>query len=85
MFNGISDPHLYLQTTLGLGKSELYVILGTVGLLGVYDLFSLKTDVIDWITKRCLVVRWTIYILLVILIICRIPTNGGAEFIYFQF
>lgn len=85
MFDGISDPLRYINTTLSLNKIELLSILGTIGILAIYDYASLKTDVIVWISQRPLVVRWTVYLLLVMMTVYRLKVGSVTEFIYFQF
>lgn len=85
IFVGMTDPSTYFVNTIGLLKGELLVILLSIGLLGVYDYFSLKTDVIQWISKRNIVIRWCVYIVLIWIIIFRVPVTSGSEFIYFQF
>lgn len=57
----------------------------SVALLGVFDYCSLKTDVIDWVSRRSPVVKWGIYLLLIWLILCFMPVTGSSEFVYFQF
>ena len=57
----------------------------SVTLLGVFDYFSLKTDVIGWVSRRSPVVKWSIYLLLIWLILCFMPVTGSSEFVYFQF
>ena len=57
----------------------------SVTLLGVFDYCSLKTDVIDWVSRRSPVVKWGIYLLLIWLILCFMPVTGSSEFVYFQF
>ena len=57
----------------------------SVTLLGIFDYCSLKTDVIDWVSRRSPVVKWGIYLLLIWLILCFMPVTGSSEFVYFQF
>ena len=57
----------------------------SVALLGVFDYCSLKTDVIGWVSRRSPVVKWSIYLLLIWLILCFMPVTGSSEFVYFQF
>ena len=57
----------------------------SVALLGIFDYCSLKTDVIGWVSRRSPVVKWSIYLLLIWLILCFMPVTGSSEFVYFQF
>lgn len=54
-------------------------------LLPIYDFFSLKTDVIHWVSKQNLIIRWSIYFIMINIIIIMMSYASTSEFIYFQF
>ena len=84
MFTGISQGKQYFSNTIGLTYFTCAKIMMVVGILAVFDFFSLKTDVIRWIGNRTIIVRWIIYIVFIMLIyfFARVDNNS---FIYFQF
>lgn len=84
MFNGISKGRQYLSNSIGLGYWKCIKILFTVFLLALYDFYSKKTDVIVWLSKQKSLIRWTIYIMLVMWIFL-FAQIGGNNFLYFQF
>lgn len=71
-------------TDLGLSVKEIVRIVLMLLLLGIYDYASLKRDVILTISKKPLLVRWFIYLLVVALLFLWAPA-ASAEFIYFDF
>jgi hypothetical protein len=88
-FVGISNPAQYIRKGvnvmhLGLHKKELLVVGLLILTLGVYDFASLKIDVIEWIGKRNIIVRWICYVILIYAIIL-LSQIGDSTFIYFQF
>lgn len=86
-FVGFSDPATWLSggiASLRMTNRSIIRIIFMLLILGTYDYFSQKTDVILAISKKPLIVRWMVYILLVILIFVWAPAES-AEFIYFDF
>ena len=81
----LKNPSLYFHSNCGIGKSVLLKITATFMLLGVYDYFSLQTDVIKWVSNQKLIIRWSIYVILILMIMINSPVNNQAAFIYFQF
>lgn len=69
---------------VGMGISGLLKIIFAMLVLAIFDYASLKTDVIDWVSARPLLLRYVIYLCLVFCII-SFSYAGGAEFVYFQF
>ena len=84
MFTGISKGTRYFSNSIGLGVFACAKIAFMVGILGFFDFFSLKTDVIRWIGNRKVVIRWGIYIIFV-MIIYLFARVGNNSLIYFQF
>lgn len=78
-------PSRFRQSTLGIGDPESLYCLFFISVLAVYDLASKKTDVIKWISSRKPVARWTVYLLLIWIILAFMPPTGTSEFVYFQF
>lgn len=88
MFDGISSPVRYVTAGLdGLGFDlRNIVIIGvSLAILTVFDAFSLKNDVIEYISGRKRALRWIVYVLFAVFLILCIPAARGTEFIYFKF
>lgn len=88
MFIGIASPVSYLHDgflNIGLGKRDLVFLIPSLFLLMTFDYASLKIDVIEKISNYKVLIRWLIYICLIVWMIMNVPVNGRAEFIYFQF
>lgn len=88
IFTGITSPISYLHngfTSIGLEKKDLVFLVPSLLLLMVFDYASLKTDVIEKISNYKVLIRWVIYICLIVWIIMNMPVNYQTEFIYFQF
>lgn len=87
-FHGISAPIKYLregQIATGFGLRNAPFLAASLALLGSFDYASQKTDVISLLSNKRPVIRWIIYVLLVLWSILNIPTARSTEFIYFQF
>lgn len=87
MFVGISSPLKYMFygcVDIGMGIPGLVRIIISLTLLFLFDFASLKLDVIDWIGKQKVVVRYISYVSIILLIVC-FSYSGSAEFVYFQF
>ncbi len=76
--------HMFLPVlggTLDLGKGVILSIL----VMMTFDYISLKTDAINFFSRRNLPVRWTAYIVLGLLVVFFSQKDIAAEFVYFQF
>lgn len=82
---GIWSPSYYFHTNLGLGNIQILNIFVMIIILATYDYSSLKTDVIKWVSSQKLLIRWMVYIALIIFIIVNAPMSNETAFIYFQF
>lgn len=88
LFDGIGNPVNYLLIGLSdidIGSKNLLKVLFSVTLLAVFDYFSLKKDVISYISSKKKVVRWIIYFGFLAWIFFNFPAEKSTEFIYFQF
>lgn len=88
LLDGIGNPIQYLHSGLaqiGIAKLELIYLMFFIGLLTVYDYLSLKINVIEKIGKYSVLIRWSVYMLLILIIIFFAQIQAGGEFIYFQF
>lgn len=88
LFWDASNPGRYLQTAgvcLGLSPLAGLGMCLSVIILGVYDYFSLKYDVIRKISDQKCFIRWPVYILLLVVIALFSEKGVATEFIYFQF
>lgn len=87
-FTGILTPTSYLSKGLadmGMGIERQIICAISVFILFLYDLLSRKRDVIAWVGKKNRVISWSIYILIVLIILAWTPISSNSEFIYFQF
>ena len=88
LFWDIGRPMVYLQTCvicLGLTKAAAIGILTSIAVLTIYDLLSLKGDVIAAFSRQKFFIRWPVYVLFLIAIALFSSKNVATEFIYFQF
>ena len=84
MFDRISEGRHYFSNAIGLGNDPCVRIACMVLLLAVYDYFSLKTDVIEWIGSKHWTFRWLVYSVMVMLLFL-FSQIGSHSFLYFQF
>lgn len=87
-FFGVRHPMQYLKAgyhDLGLAKNTIAIYISMIGMLGLYDAFSLKYDVIECIGRWKVVLRWLLYLAIVLLILFLAPIGNANSFIYFQF
>lgn len=82
---GWNNGSSFVLRTLQVNTTDLLLLMVAVILLMLYDYFSLKQDVILWVSQRTPVVRYCIYVGLIWLILFCMPLKGTAEFVYFQF
>ena len=88
MFQGITNPALYVSqitTYLGMDKLTLLGMIISVGLLTVFDYYSLTVDVLGKLKEKKKTVRWIVYVAFILFLIFNVPATSGQEFIYFQF
>jgi hypothetical protein len=81
----ITQPSLFLYSTIGLEKRELCCIMLTIAVLFGVDYAAVKTDVVAWISSKSPVFRWGSYLCLIWMILFFMKTTGTSEFVYFQF
>lgn len=84
-FNGIAEPHCYLQTDLGLDVGSLALILVTIAILAIYDFFNIAGEAISKIQKWNKPLQWMLYIVVGLLVVLFSEKGVAAEFVYFQF
>lgn len=85
--NGILHPGSYFIQGIrdtGIHVGEFVKILILILILAVYDYKSLSIDVIQWISKKKTIIRYAVYFVLIISIIC-FKSSNDVEFVYFQF
>ena len=70
---------------MGLEKTAVITCIGMIGILGIYDGLSLKYDVIECIGRWKPLLRWPVYLMIVLLILFLAPIGNASSFIYFQF
>ena len=88
LFWDIERPLNYIQTCivcLGVSRGAALGMLLSVALLALYDLVSLKYDVIAALSRRKFFVRWPVYVLFLVVIALFSSKGVATEFIYFQF
>ena len=82
-FTGLGSGSFFLNR-MHLWPPQAVLITLSVILLFVFDAVNMKTDVIELIGKKKPVIRYTVYISM-LLIIMFLKASGNAEFVYFQF
>lgn len=85
VFVGLNDIHTYINPNLNITINDLLKIVLAIALLTVYDYYSLRTDVIQYISTKKPVFRWMVYVFIISMIIFCIPVVNETTFIYFQF
>ena len=88
LFWDIGRPFNYLKTAaicLDLSYISMVGMALSAAVLLVYDIASLKRDVIDLISRQRAFVRWPVYILLLTVTALFSYKGIATEFIYFQF
>lgn len=87
LFKGIMQPALYIKegiASVGLGTGAILKCGLVIFILGIFDYFSLKADVIEWIGKQKGIVRYGFYFGILTLVIF-LRSVGESVFVYFQF
>lgn len=87
LFYGCTNPVQYFLNgfyDIGLSMETLFIPAISLLILGLYDFFSLKTDVIQWISSRNIMIRYSIYFAMLIFIML-FKSSAEAAFVYFQF
>lgn len=85
MFRGIMHPAQYAGgffDALGMTPAKLIIMIGEILILIWYDLVSMGRDPIQVVSSRPIAVRWTIYIVFVLLIAQLSYKGAAVEFIY---
>ena len=88
LFDNILNPVDYLRDgfrNIGMGKVLAAKVISLMPILGVFDFFSLKVDVISELSKKNLIMRWMAYICLGLIMVFFSQKGVAAEFVYFQF
>lgn len=87
-FDHITSPVQYVMqglTGMALTVLSCFEILLMLAVLLLFDFFSLKRDTIMRISEMKPVLRWTVYVVFLLLMLYLLPTNPSGQFIYFQF
>lgn len=69
----------------GFSKYSVFVVMIEIFVLIVYDIFSVKVDVINSISSRKWYKRWPIYIIFMIAIVLLSNKGVGQQFVYGEF
>ena len=88
MGEGIASPVSYVIRgieEIGIDRDSIILICGSILLLALYDYISLRKDVIECISKCSVLVRWSIYVVFVLIVVFFSQKGIAAEFVYFQF
>ncbi len=70
---------------MGLGRMSLGICMLAIMILVAVDYIISKKNVIETLKARPVVLRWTLYLALVLAVIFLSPVGGNGQFIYFQF
>lgn len=87
-FNGCMNISSYVHTgfvALDISSWKMIVLAISLGILIGFDYISLKKDVIEMISSKPVIVRWSVYVFGILYIIFFRAVNQTPAFIYFQF
>lgn len=87
MFVGAGDIQEYMRKgyyDLALTRFRLIRIMASLIILAMFDYISLKKDVIELTGRLPVVLRWSIYYILIFYVII-LGDFGSSQFVYFQF
>lgn len=88
LFTNIRYPLSYVLNGfkhMNIDAPEFCRLAFMTALLLIFDYCNLKKDVIQAISSKPKVIRWTVYIGFSLMILFLLPEFSGGEFIYFQF
>lgn len=88
MFQGISNPAAYIMmgiVGIGIDVWSLGTLVILLLLLLFYDYLSLELDVLRFVSRYSIGLRWMLYVAFIILICVFSQKGVAAEFVYFQF
>ena len=71
--------------TLYPGTVLTAVLLFSLGLLFLFDLANERGDAIEALSIRPVYIRWTVYVVFLLLLFLLIPKEGTVPIVYFQF
>ena len=71
--------------SLGMNHASKAAAGLSILMLSLYDYISLKTDTIDFCSRKSLYIRWAEYIVIGLMVVFFSPKDIAADFIYFQF
>ena len=75
-------------TMLGLDKYNFILLFISIISLLLYEIFSKKINLINWINNKNIIIRWIIYLIIIFTILIfgiYGPGYDASQFIYFQF
>lgn len=87
LFYGCNEPVSYFLNgfyDIGLSMQSFIIPAISILILALYDFFSLKTDVIQWISSKPTFIRYSVYLAMLVFIML-FKASGEAVFVYFQF
>ena len=79
---------VFYYEAIGITIREFYWLLALLMVVVVSDIMRNKTDMIVWISNRNFIIRWTLYTLLIVVVIVfgvYGPGYNAADFIYSAF
>lgn len=88
MLQGIGKFSEYISTgtkQLGIATLEGNLLTLVISMLAIFDYLSLRRDVFIAVKKLPVIVRWILYVAVLLVIIILSPLESAKEFIYFQF
>lgn len=88
MFDGIGVMKDYIKTgymNLGINESEYLSLFISLIIIAAVDFAQIKSDLIEELSKKPVVLRWTIYVFFILYIVLCSYKGIPADFIYAQF
>lgn len=81
----LRHPSQFKQTAIDIHKPDGIYCFFFIAVLMIFDYFSMKFDVIEWISKKKVYIRWAIYVVFIWAILAFMQPVKTTEFVYFQF
>lgn len=84
--DGVSNLSGYYHNHIGLNHTKYLIIFIGIALVGMFDYYSLKVDVINWFASKPKWLRLIIqYMIILLTLWVSVDNLGSNQFVYFQF
>lgn len=87
IFEGILNPIVYISQVFSELRIDRYIFIGLINnliLIFIFDFFVQKIDILEFIGKQKTIIKYMIYVTIILIILISKPTEG-ITFVYGQF